>query len=125
MKRSIYGISLVLAVLLMRSLVTSPAAAASNLSDWSAPVNLGPLVNSPFNDFAPAVSKDGRSLYFSSDRPGTSGPTDIWVSQRNSRDDPWGVPINLGTPVNTSFGERAPNFSRDGHWMFFVSDRTG
>jgi hypothetical protein len=125
MKRSICGISIALAVLLVRGLVTNSAVAASNFSDWSAPVNLGPVVNSPFNDFAPAVSKNGLSLYFSSDRPGTSGPNDIWVSQRNSRDDPWSAPVNLGPPVNTSLGERAPAFSRDGHWMFFVSDRTG
>ena len=59
MKRSIYGISLVLAVLLMRSLVTSTAAAASNFSGWSWPVNLGPLVNSPFNDFAPPFPRTG------------------------------------------------------------------
>ena len=37
----------------------------------------------------------------------------------------WSEPVNLGPPVNTSFGEHAPNFSRDGHWMFFVSSRPG
>jgi hypothetical protein len=125
MKRNVYSISVALTVLLVLSLAVYTTAAALKFSDWSAPVNLGPIVNSPFNDFAPAISKNGLSLYFSSDRPGGLGPSDIWVSQRNSRDDPWGVPVNLGPPVNTSFGERAPNFSRDGHWMFFVSDRPG
>lgn len=125
MKRNIYSISLTLTALLVLGLAAYNTAAASKFSDWSAPVNLGPIVNSPFNDFAPAVSKNGLSLYFSSDRPGGFGSSDIWVSQRDSRDDPWGVPVNLGPPVNTSFGERAPNFSRDGHWMFFVSDRPG
>jgi hypothetical protein len=125
MKRNVYSISVALTVLLVLSLAVYTTAAALKFSDWSAPVNLGPSVNSPFNDFAPAISKNGLSLYFSSDRPGGLGPSDIWVSQRNSRDDPWGVPVNLGPPVNTSFGERAPNFSRDGHWMFFVSDRPG
>jgi len=124
MKRNVYSISVALTVLLVLGLVGYNAA-ASKFSDWAAPVNLGPIVNSPFNDFAPAISKNGLSLYFSSDRPGGLGPSDIWVSQRNSRDDPWGVPVNLGPPVNTLFGERAPNFSRDGHWMFFVSDRPG
>src|SRR5262245_40293142 len=119
MKRDINSISLTLTVLLVLGLVAYSAAAAQKFSDWSAPVNLGPIVNSPFGDFAPAVSKNELSLYFSSDRPGSLGPSDIWVSQRESRDDPWGVPVNLGPPVNTSFGERAPNFSRDGHWMFF------
>ena len=122
MKRSICCI-VALIVLLGRGLVTNNAAAASNFSEWSEPLNIGSIVNSAFNDFAPAVSKNGLSLYFSSDRPGSFGPSDIWVSQRNSLDDGWGVPVNLGPPVNTSFGERAPNFSRDGHWMFFVSNR--
>jgi hypothetical protein len=99
--------------------------AASRFSDWPAPLNVGPVVNSPFNDFAPAVSKNGLSLYFSSDRPGGFGSSDIWVSQRTSTEDAWGLPVDLGPPVNTSFGERAPAFSRDGHWMFLVSERPG
>jgi Tol biopolymer transport system component len=125
MKGNIYSVSLALTVLLLLGLVAYSAAAAAKFSDWSAPVNLGPIVNSPFADFAPAVSKNGLSLYVSSDRPGGFGSGDIWVSQRNSIDDPWGLPVNLGPPVNTSFGERAPAFSRDGHWMFFVSERPG
>lgn len=117
--------SVALAFLLLRGVVPDNLAAASKFSSWSSPVNLGPIVNSRFNDFAPAVSKNGLSLYFSSDRPGTSGISDLWLSQRTGRDEAWGVPVNLGFPVNTSFGERAPNFSRDGHWLFFVSDRPG
>jgi hypothetical protein len=122
MKRT-HSITLALTVLL--GVVAYYAEAASKFSDWAAPVNLGPVVNSTFNDFGPAVSKDGLSLYFSSDRPGGLGPNDIWVSQRDSADDAWGPPVNLGAPVNTAFEERTPNFSRDGHWMFFVSNRPG
>src|SRR5262249_1300786 len=123
MKHAIYTISLAVTVLLLLAMIAFNTIAASKFSDWSAAVNLGPIVNSSFNDFAPAVSKDELSLYFSSDRPGGYGSTDIWVSRRNSRDAPWGPPVNLGPPVNTSFGERAPAFSRDSHWMFFVSER--
>src|SRR4026207_892122 len=72
MKRNIYSISLALSVLLVLGLVAYNTA-ASKFSDWAAPVNLGPVVNSPFNDFAPAFSKNGLSLYFSSDRPGSLG----------------------------------------------------
>ena len=85
MKRNLYSMSLGLTVLLVLGLVAYNAAAASQFSDWSAPVNLGSIVNSPFNDFAPAVSKNGLSLYFSSDRSGGFGSSDIWVSQRNGR----------------------------------------
>ena len=99
---------------------------AQRYSDWSAPINLGPTVNSAFNDLAPAISKDGLSLYFTSNRPGGGfGGDDIYVSQRNNSDDPWGPPVNLGPTINTSFNERDPAFSRDGHLMFFVTDRIG
>ena len=55
---------------------------APTWSAWSAPVNLGPVVNSPYNDNSPAISKDGLSLYISSSlpapRPGGLGEPDVW-----------------------------------------------
>src|SRR5467141_638512 len=53
---------------------------------WGDPVNLGPVVNSPYDDQHPAISKDGLSLYITSARPGGYGGTDIWVSRRASID---------------------------------------
>jgi Tol biopolymer transport system component len=100
-------------------------AAAPQFSEWSAPVNLGPTINSPFFDGGPALSKDGLSLYFQSDRPGGFGGSDIWVSQRASVDSPWGPPVNLGPNINTNFAEILPAFSRDGHFVFFASNRPG
>lgn len=99
-----------------------PLAAGQGFGEWSAPVNLGPGINSADNDEGPAISRDGLSLYFTSNR---SGNQDLWVAQRGHKDDPWGEPVNLGPPVNTSFVEQAPAFSRDGHFMFFVSNRDG
>src|SRR5262245_21044070 len=97
-------------------------AAAPNYSDWSEPVNLGPTVNSEFGEISPALPKDGLSLYFNTAlRPGGLGSNDIWVAQRDSVDDEWGAPVNLGAPINTAASEDAPAFSRDGHWLFFYS----
>jgi hypothetical protein len=45
---------------------------------WSAPVNLGPTVNSTAGCMAPSISADGLSLYFVSNRPGGYGQRDIW-----------------------------------------------
>jgi Tol biopolymer transport system component len=92
-------------------------------SEWSAPVNLGPVINSSFDENAPTLSKNGLSLYFQSNKSGGLGGADIYVSQRNSVDEPWGVPINI-TPVNSTVEDAAPNLSRDGHWLFFMSMRT-
>jgi hypothetical protein len=98
--------------------------ASPNYSDWSGPVNLGPVVNSPFDDSLADISKDGLSLYFTSTRPGF-GSDDIWVSQRAAEDVPWGVPTNIGPLINSTFNERTPTLSRDGHFLFFVTDRPG
>jgi len=94
-------------------------------SDWSAPVNLGPPVNSVNDETGAAVSKDGLSLYFVSfSRPGLGG-FDIWVSRRTSLTDPWGPPQNLGPPINTASDETAPTLSIDGHHLYFASTRLG
>ena len=98
---------------------------AQKYSDWSAPINLGPTVNSTSMDRAPAISKDGLSLYFASTRPGGVGGEDIYVCQRETRDGEWGPPVNLGPIINTTANELVPAFSRDGHLMFFASNRPG
>jgi len=97
---------------------------AQKYSDWSAPINLGPVVNSTATDRGPAISKDGLSLYFASTRlSGSFGGEDIYVSQRQSQDSEWGPPVNLGPIINTTANEMVPAFSRDGHLLFFASNR--
>ena len=125
MKRNIRGVVLTLTALIMLGLAAFSPVAAQKFSEWSPPVNLGPIINSPWWDFAPAISKKGLSLYIASNRPGGFGSHDIWVSQRATLDDPWGSPVNLGPNINTGSGDSTPNFSRDGHWMFFASNRPG
>ncbi len=97
-------------------------------SDWSEPVNLGPVLNSQgrdFNNQHPAISKNGLSLYFVSNRPGGFGNNDIWVSQRSRIHAPWGPPQNLGPTINTPSNDFAPNLTPDGHWLYFNSNRPG
>jgi Tol biopolymer transport system component len=118
-----------LRIVLTGVLMTTPfapvSAAAPHFSDWSPAVNLGANVNSNVFDAAPHLSKDRRSLYFTSNRPGGIGVNDIWVSQRSSVEAPWGPPMNLGTAINTAAGEAGPSLSRDGHLLFFASNRAG
>ena len=95
-------------------------------SEWSAAVNMGPVVNSADLEFWPAISPNGLSLYFGSNRPGSiPGPQiqDIWVTQRASLDAPWGEPRNLGPNINSEFRDNSPRLSRDGHWLIFGSAR--
>jgi hypothetical protein len=97
-------------------------------SEWSDPVNLGESINSLGSDQNATLSKDGLSLYLSSNRTdlaGAQGSLDIWVSQRRTTAEAWGTPLNLGSVINTSGAELSPNLSVDGHLMFFTSNRIG
>ena len=90
---------------------------------WGEPVNLGPTVNSSAWDAEPAISADGLSLYFDSGRTGGHGEQDIYVTTRPSKNDPWGTPVNLGEPVNTSSQDSEPFITADGLELYFVSYR--
>jgi hypothetical protein len=112
------------AVLLL-GLAASSSVAAPTYTGWSAPVNLGPVVNSSATELGPALSADGLSLFFFSGRPGGLGGNDIWVTHRTSTTAAWGVPADVGPGVNSASVESVPALSADGHWMFFGSDRPG
>jgi hypothetical protein len=111
-------------VLLLALLASSPTA-APKFSEWSAPENLGPIINSSATDAAPAISKEGLSLYFNSTRPGGVGANDIWVSRWDSATQAWGIPTNLGVVVNSTGIDASAALSRDEHWLFFHSNRGG
>ena len=90
-------------------------------SDWSNPENLGPIVNTRFYESQPALSADGRRLYFVSDRPGGKGRRDIWRSDLGT-DGNWAEPVNLGDPINTAFNEASPFIHPNGQSLFFASE---
>jgi len=92
---------------------------------WGTPVNLGSVVNSGVRDAGPSISADGLALFLYSNRSGGYGGNDIWVARRPTTSDPWGTPVNLGPPVNTSSGECCPNISADGLSLFHGSGRPG
>jgi hypothetical protein len=80
---------------------------------WGEAVSLGPNVNSPKSDGGPAFSADGHMMFFSSNRDGTLGGDDLWVTYRTNVNDDlgWGPAINLGPLVNTAAGhEGGPSF---------------
>ena len=78
---------------------------------WHAPVNLS-VINTEFTDATPNISDDGHLLFFSSNRPGGFGDSDIWLSRRDDpRDDfGWGPPVNLGAEINGPESETNPAF---------------
>lgn len=68
--------------------------------NWGKPLNLGNLVNSPYDEEAVFISPDGQTLYFSSNGHTSMGGFDIFKCEIE-RDGTWGVPQNLGHPINT------------------------
>ena len=90
-------------------------------NEWLNPENLGSTINSRYYESQPALSADGRQLYFISDRPGGKGQRDIWRSERAASGD-WSNPVNLGEPINTPFNEASPFIHPNGQSLFFASD---
>ncbi len=69
---------------------------------WGEPVNLGPGINTILNEDTPAMSPDGKRLYFSSQGHSTMGGFDVFYSEMNADGSFPSIPVNLGYPLNTS-----------------------
>ena len=74
----------------------------------------------PTYDSHPCVTKDGRTIFFSSNRPGGQGGMDIWFARRVGAG--WSEPINAGPAINTPFDEVTPFLGEDGGTLFFSSN---
>jgi OmpA-OmpF porin, OOP family len=95
---------------------------------WSAPLNLGPLVNSFEADFAPFLSADGRTLYFASYGHKGLGGCDIFQTTR--LDDTWqrwSKPQNLGEGINSPREESYFSITKNNQHIYFESydDKNG
>ncbi len=91
--------------------------------EWGNVKNLGPSINSSAWDTQPALSQDGRLLFFASDRPGGRGGSDIYVSRLTASG--WSAPENLGDPINTPLDDVTPTYAPDGKTLFFASKGHG
>ncbi|MBK8269581.1 MAG: PD40 domain-containing protein [Planctomycetes bacterium] len=111
-------------------------------SGWREPVNLGRAVNSPFDDYGPALSPDQGQLYFASNRPRPDDAQpldpDTWRAtlrvDRQQRDfDLYATSLADAGPqpavpileVNTPFDEGTPTLSPFGDFLYFASNRPG
>jgi hypothetical protein len=116
-------ISLVFVACIAAYVISAEEASADYV--FGKPVNLGPVVNSQYNDGygGASISADGLSFYFDSERPGGFGSRDIWVTTRATVSDPWGPPVNLGPPISTTISDFSPSLSADGRVLFFSRQR--
>lgn len=94
---------------------------------FGTPTNLGPPISTPYGDLISCISADGLEMYLNYyNRPGGNGGWDIWISTRETVNDDWGAPDNLGSPVNTGGNNQAPYLSADELELYFNSyNRSG
>ncbi len=86
-------------------------------NEWTTPCSLGYPVNLASSEEHPAISPDGRRLYFTSDREDGAGGKDIWIAVRNGAS--WDSVYNIGPPINTPNEETRPFESFDGRRLYF------
>lgn len=92
--------------------------------EWSLPKNLGPVINSPYDEDAPHLDVDGQTLYFASNGHSTIGGFDNFRSRRVDREN-WTSPENLGYPVNTVDDDLYLSLDAGGRVGYFSSGRPG
>jgi tetratricopeptide (TPR) repeat protein len=68
---------------------------------WKAPVNLGPEVNTKFDEENPFIWHDGKTLFFASQGHTSMGGFDIFMTSQGDPSQPWSKPSNIGYPLNT------------------------
>ena len=91
---------------------------------WTLARNFGEPINTSDNEGAQTITADGQQLFFiGCNRKAGKGSCDIYQSFRKGNK--WGIPQNLGSPVNTSKWESQPSISADGKTLYFVSNRSG
>jgi outer membrane protein OmpA-like peptidoglycan-associated protein len=90
---------------------------------WGKPVNLGPAINTPYDEESVFAHPDGKTLYFSSKGHKTMGGFDVFKSvYENGR---WGEPQNLGFPVNSPSDEISFVINANGKRAYYSSSQKG
>ncbi|GIV22633.1 MAG: hypothetical protein KatS3mg025_0292 [Bacteroidia bacterium] len=89
---------------------------------WSAPINLGPPVNTPYDEDGPFFHPDGKTLFYSSNGPNSMGGFDIFRTELRP-DSTWAPPVNLGYPINTPGDEIYFVLSASGLHGYYASER--
>ena len=87
--------------------------------------NLGPTINTKYNEMSPFLHPDNLTFYFSSNGHIGMGGYDIYVSRRTNSSVEWGNPKNIGYPINTFNSENSLVVSNDGKTAYYTSNQSG
>jgi len=91
--------------------------------EWALPVNMGPTVNTQYNEDSPFIHPDGKTFYFSSDGHTSMGGYDIFVTQWSDSTNKWAGVTNVGYPISTAQDDIHFTLSADGRRLYFSSIR--
>lgn len=91
--------------------------------NWTPAKNLGPLVNSAYDEVSPFLCEDGRTLFFSSNNLKSMGGQDIFKTVFDDIEERWSKPENLGYPINSAGDDAYFKLSRDGYKGYYSSNR--
>lgn len=91
--------------------------------EWTSVKNLGPNINTEFDDDGPFIDYDGVTLYFSSKGRKGMGGFDVFKSTFDPATNKWSEPVNLGYPINTPDDDIYIVFSKDGKRAYYSSVR--
>jgi outer membrane protein OmpA-like peptidoglycan-associated protein len=91
---------------------------------WGVAEPLPPHINSNQNEESVLIHPDGKTLYFASRGHIGMGGSDLYVSRMDAKGN-WGLPQNLGYPINTLSDENSLMVSPEGDIAYFASDRPG
>jgi outer membrane protein OmpA-like peptidoglycan-associated protein/tetratricopeptide (TPR) repeat protein len=87
---------------------------------WSRPKPLPGLINSTYSEVSISISRDEKTIYFSSNRPGGLGGMDIYMATQDAKGN-WSNIKNMGPEINTEFDEDGPFIDHDGETLYFSS----
>lgn len=93
---------------------------ASGRWKWRVEKKLPKPINSSAYERGAAMSADGLTIVFSSNRSGGQGGFDLWMATRTSVESPWSNPVNAGSAINTEAVEIHPILSADGQMLMFT-----
>ena len=92
---------------------------------WSLALNLGPEINTPYDEDCPFIHPDGVTLYFSSKGHNSMGGYDIFRSTKSNSDGFWSTPSNLGYPINTVDDDLFYTTTANGKNAYYSSSKSG
>lgn len=92
--------------------------------EWGPAKNLGPMINTPYDEDGPFIDYDGKTLYFSSKGHKGMGGYDIYKTTFEEATESWSEPVNLGYPMNSPDNDVYFVSTRDGQRGYYASAKS-